>query len=106
MSIFVSIHIPIHTLPDHSRRTMGRSRSRAVVVYATLSLALWVLLGPLGLGAGIGLPNLDFLPRKRSSGNTRDYGIRTTSPDTNRLQNLKLTRMLSHAAGFSVIENL
>jgi hypothetical protein len=85
---------------------MGRSRSRAVVVYATLSLALWVLLGPLGLGAGIDLPSFDFLPRKRTSGNTRDHGIRSTSPDTKRLQNLKLTSMLSHAAGFSVIENL
>jgi hypothetical protein len=73
-------------------------------VYATFSLALWVLLGPLGLG--IDLPSFNFLSRRRSSGNTKDYGIRSTSPDTARLQNLKLTRMLSHAAGFSVIENL
>jgi hypothetical protein len=83
---------------------MGRSRSRAVVVYATLSLALWVLLGPLGLG--FDLPSLSFLPRGRSVGNTKDYGIRSTSPDTARLQNLKLTKTLSHAAGFTVIENL
>ncbi|WWC65472.1 uncharacterized protein I303_108090 [Kwoniella dejecticola CBS 10117] len=85
---------------------MLRASSRVYTSYAAAAVAIYLLLGPLGLG------HIPFLPDGLSSrwsgggGNTRDNGIRSTSPETDKLMGFKLSKIVNFAPGYTVVENL
>ncbi|WVR08426.1 hypothetical protein IAU60_005481 [Kwoniella sp. DSM 27419] len=85
--------------------SLPRGSPRLYLSYVAILVVAYLALGPWGLG------QVPFLPEGIAafghvSGNTRDGGIRSTDQATKLYQKTKLTTVLNHAPGFTVVENL
>ncbi|OCF42630.1 hypothetical protein I317_03488 [Kwoniella heveanensis CBS 569] len=80
---------------------ISRSSPRALFLYLAAAVSLYLLLNRMNVGV-----DLASSFSGGSSGNTRDLGIRSTDTETQRFLQFKQTRVLNHAAGYTVVENL